>query len=241
MKPASTRDRVRLVIAASALFVLVVVFVWLIYTGTFAWCCAELLKIFEGREHTRRYISSWGNLAPLAFIGLQALQVVIAPIPGEFTGIVGGYLFGTLWNVVYSSIGLTVGSVLAFLAARLIGQPFVKLMISRRTFEKLEHFTKQKGALTILIMFMIPGFPKDILSYLLGLSPMHLVTFCIVCGFGRLPGTLLLSLGGSALYKENWWLLVTVSTICLGLVAFFAWKRESIAGRLGLHGKSADN
>jgi uncharacterized membrane protein YdjX (TVP38/TMEM64 family) len=240
MKPATTKDRVRLIVASSGLLILVIGTAWLVYSGTFVWCCSELVKLFENREHLRRYINSWGGRAPLAFIGLQALQVVIAPIPGEVTGIVGGFLFGTFRNVVYSTIGLTAGSAVAFLTARLIGQPFVNLVISRRTFEKFEHFTQEKGAVTILIMFMIPGFPKDILSYILGLSPMRFVTFCIVCGLGRIPGTLLLSLSGSALYGENWWMLIVVSAICLALVVFFTWKRESAARWFGLHGHADD-
>ena len=62
----------------------------------------------------RDSVAAWGWLAPLVFIGIQALQVIVSPIPGEITGPVGGALFGTTWGVVYSTIGLTIGTLICF-------------------------------------------------------------------------------------------------------------------------------
>jgi len=170
---------------------------------------------FKNKGEMRTYLKSWGAWAPVVFIMIQALQVVVAPIPGELTGAVGGFLFGTWRNILYSSVGLTLGSIVAFMAARLIGLPLVKLVVSQETLEKFDFLMKPRGEVVTLILFMIPGFPKDILSYLLGLSPMRFVAFVVVCAVGRIPGTAMLSLGGAAFYKENWVALGAVALVCL--------------------------
>ena len=130
----------------------------------------------------RAYLQSWGPWAPLVFVVIQALQVVIAPIPGELTGIVGGFLFGTFRATIYSSLGLTLGSAIAFLAARVVGLPLVKLVVRQETLDKFHFLTESRGTIVTLILFMIPGFPKDTLSYLLGLSPMVFLNFFVICG-----------------------------------------------------------
>ena len=77
---------------------------------------------------------------------------------------------------------------------------------------------------------MVPGFPKDVLSYLLGLTPLPFLKFIIICGLGRIPGTVLLGLSGAALYKENWNLVITLIVVCIMLAIVFYFKGEQISG-----------
>jgi uncharacterized membrane protein YdjX (TVP38/TMEM64 family) len=200
------------------------------FTGHLQQICSKLFEIFQGREHLRTYLESWGAWGPSVFVILQALQVVIAPIPGELSGVVGGFVFGTFPSVFYSTLGLTIGSVIAFFAARIIGLPFVKMVVSQETLEKFRFVTERKGIIISLILFIVPGFPKDILCYLLGLSPMGFVTFVLVCGLGRIPGTVMLSFSGAAIFEEDWRLLVIliiVSAVCL-VVFYFKGEKASL-------------
>jgi len=228
MLPVTRGDKIRLALAICMLVLIASGLIWFGRSSHLERYSRELWHLLESKEHMRDYLNSWGPLAPLAFVVIQALQVLVAPIPGEITGFAGGFIFGTARNVLYSTIGLTVGSTIAFLAARVIGRPLVNLIISHETFEKFKHLTERRGAITILILFMIPGFPKDILSYLLGLSPMNLLTFVIVCGLGRIPGTVLLSLSGSALYSESWIFLGIISGLAILLVLFFYFKSDVV-------------
>jgi uncharacterized membrane protein YdjX (TVP38/TMEM64 family) len=218
MKPVTRQDKIRLAIAVFLLAVIVATLAALAATEYWQHLSEMVASAFKNRGEMRAYLKSWGARAPLAFITIQALQVIVAPIPGELTGAVGGFLFGTWLNVLYSSVGLTLGSVIAFLAARLIGLPLVKLVVRQETLERFHFLTKPRGEVATLVLFMIPGFPKDILSYLLGLSPMPFLAFVVVCTLGRIPGTVMLSLGGAAFYKENWILLSVLAFVCL--VAF---------------------
>ncbi len=220
MRILNEQDRRRVILAVSLLAGIVVLVAILGFMGLLAPLYHGMWETFRGREQLRSYIVSWGAWAPLVFIAVQALQVVMAPVPGELTGAVGGFIFGTVPSLLYSTIGLTTGSVIAFLAARIIGLPLVKLAVSQPTLEKFHFLTERRGTFIAALLFVIPGFPKDILCYILGLSPMGLVTFSLVCALGRIPGTVMLSYCGCAVYDENWTSLVVVSIVCLVSIAF---------------------
>ncbi len=225
MQTINQQDRTRLIIAVTLLTLLGSVVVYLALSGQLSPMVAQLWELFKDRNQLRSYVESWGAWAPLAFILIQAFQVVFAPIPGELTGAVGGFIFGGIPTIVYSSLGLTIGSMIAFLAARVMGLPLVKLVVSKEALEKFHFLTERRGALLALILFAIPGFPKDILSYILGLSPMRFPAFVTVCTLGRIPGTIMLSFSGSALYNEDWTFLIVMSVICaVALGAVFVWR-----------------
>jgi uncharacterized membrane protein YdjX (TVP38/TMEM64 family) len=104
----------------------------------------------------------------------------------------------------------------------------VQLVVGKQAFEKFHFLTEWRGTLVTFFLFVIPGFPKDILSYLLGVSPMGFWTFTLVCTLGRIPGTVMLSYSGSAVYDENWYLLVAVSVACLLTIATAYFYRDTI-------------
>lgn len=221
-------EKTKLVIAIFLLAILGVAVAILSVSGHLGWLWEKFWEIFANRESLRDYVESWGNYAPVAFIVIQASQVVVAPIPGEFTGAIGGFIFGAFPNIVYSSVGLMLGSMIAFLAARVLGLPLVKLVVSKKLLNTFQFVTERRGMLVALALFALPGFPKDILSYILGLSPMGFMTFLLVCGFGRLPGTIMLSLSGAAVFDENWTLLVILSLLCLAAIGAFFVSRDRI-------------
>lgn len=221
-------DRKRVMLALALLGAMMCAAAALLATGRLQPLIAGLTVAFSGKEALRDYVVSWGSWAPAAFITVQMFQVVVAPIPGEFTGAVGGFMFGAIPNITYSTIGLTLGSILAFLASRIIGLPLVKLVVKPQLMERFHFLTERRGAALAFILFLVPGFPKDILSFILGLSPMGFLPFVLVCGLGRLPGTVMLSYSGSALYEENWALLAGLSVVAAIMVSLTYLFRERI-------------
>jgi uncharacterized membrane protein YdjX (TVP38/TMEM64 family) len=157
----------------------------------------ELFEFYANKKAIGQYVKDAGPYGPIVFILLQALQVVLAPIPGEATGILGGYLFGTLPGLIYSTIGLTLGSCLGFGLGRWLGLPFVRRLVTQETYHKFDFLTQAKGELVVFLLFLIPGFPKDTLCYILGVSPLPFGTFLLVSTVGRIPGTWLLSVQGT--------------------------------------------
>lgn len=156
----------------------------------------DLHLFFKDTSHLIEFINSFGTLSVVVFVGIQILQVIFAPIPGEVTGFIGGYIYGSVLGTIYSTIGLTVGSWLAFMLARFFGLPFVEKVVSRDTMQKYDYFMEHQGKLVTFIFFLIPGFPKDSLCYVLGLSHIRTKTFLFVSVIGRLLGTAMLSVSG---------------------------------------------
>lgn len=157
----------------------------------------NLVQFYSSRKEVKAFLTSFGPYAPIPFIVLQALQVVFAPIPGEATGFLGGYVFGTWLGFLYSSIGLTLGSAAAFGLGRWLGSHVVRRLISDAVYHRFDFIARTGGELVTLLFFLIPGFPKDYLCFLLGVSPIPFRTFLIISTFGRMPGTWLLSIQGA--------------------------------------------
>ena len=182
--------------------------------------------------HRQKWIKSVlkaaGPLAPLVFILIQALQVVFAPIPGEATGFIGGYLFGAPLGLLYSTLGLTLGSVGAFLIARWLEEHYVKRWIPAEILQKFDFLMERQGALVAFILFLLPGFPKDYLCFVLGLSRMPFKLFLLICVVGRLPGTLLLTLQGAKVYKGDYYSTLVILGLCLVLVLVLGYYREPV-------------
>lgn len=185
-------------------------------------------RLFSDREQTRQFISSFGSSAPAIFILIQVLQVLLAPIPGEATGFIGGYLFGVLPGFIYSSIGLTAGSWLNFMIGRFLGERYVRKLIPADQFKKIDRKVKRQGVILLFILFLFPGFPKDYLCLALGLSTLPVKIFVFLAGVGRMPGTFVLSLQGAFLYEQNYVLLGILIGACLILALLCYVYRERI-------------
>ena len=176
----------------------------------------DYLKDFKNiSDSLRDDILAHGPRAPLFFILIQVLQVVFAPIPGEASGLLGGYLFGAGPSFVYSSIGLTMGSAAAFGFGRLLRKFLSERIKETAFYRKFNHLVHRSEFLIPFILFIIPGFPKDSLSYLLGMSTMSLPSFLFITAIGRMPGTLMLSLQGAEVYNGNYLKLVVLLLLSL--------------------------
>ncbi len=201
---------------------------------------AYLGQLQAQKDRFRDWINSFGLWGPLVFIGVQIGQVVFSPIPGELTGFLGGYIYGVWTATLYSTIGLSLGSYLAFAIGRWLGRPFVEKLMSRTVIEKFDFLVTNKGAIFAFIFFSIPGFPKDYMCYLLGLSPLSMRSFLIVATLGRIPGTIVLGLQGANLYNERYGLFFALLAGIIVVGALTGYYKESIREWLrGKAGKSA--
>lgn len=165
-------------------------------------------------------LNSFGWKGILIFIGFQVFQVVVAAIPGEFVQIAGGYVYGTFAGTLYSLAGIVTGSVLVFTIARLIGYPVVKLFVTPKQLEKFSFMmNSDKSEAAMFILFLIPGIPKDILTYIAGLTPVKPFRFFVIITIGRLPALLGSSFIGHSTQKGDYGIAIIVSTIAVVLFA----------------------
>jgi uncharacterized membrane protein YdjX (TVP38/TMEM64 family) len=167
----------------------------------------DLYTFFTSKDKIIDFIQSFHPYDEIIFILLQITQVVAAPIPGELTGFIGGYLYGPVLGTIYSTIGLTLGSWIAFALAHFFGQPFIEKAVNKEVLVKFDRFMEHQGVLVSFFLFLIPGFPKDYLCYIMGVSSMRAVTFLIISAAGRLMGTIMLSVTGSSAREGHYLLL----------------------------------
>ncbi len=181
--------------------------------------------LFSDKEKIESFMASYGNGigAPAVFITVQVLQVLFAPVPGEASGFIGGYLFGITRGFIYSSIGLTIGSWINFLIGRFLGEHYVRKLIPAKQLNKFDTIIKRQGVIAVFILFVFPGFPKDCLCFFLGFSAIPLKLFLILASIGRMPGTFMLSLQGSLLIEQSYEMFALIFGICIVLI-FIAFR-----------------
>jgi uncharacterized membrane protein YdjX (TVP38/TMEM64 family) len=187
----------------------------------------KLYDLYQNHQEFKKTISSYGAYAPLAYILLQVLQIIIAPIPGGAVEFLGGVLFGVKAGFIYSMIGLTLGSWLAFSLARIFEKVAVEKFVSEQTRKKFDYLVEHQGAILSFILFLIPGFPKDALCYILGLTPMHLGIFLAISTIGRIPGTLMATLQGAKAFEHQYMLFsILLGLSTLVLLIFYVYHEE---------------
>lgn len=164
-----------------------------------------MISFFLNKERITVFLHSLGPLSFIGFIILQAAQVIISPIPGEVTGLIGGFLYGKVLGTIISTIGLTIGSMVAFSLSRYFGRPFADKFVKKETMERYDYLLHHKGAFLVFLLFLIPGFPKDLLCYILGLGHLSTREFLIISTLGRFMGTVLLTFGGDYIRHQQYY------------------------------------
>lgn len=166
---------------------------------------ARWLSSFS-QEDFRDYIQSFGIWGWLVFLGLQVLQVFVALIPGELLESGAGFAFGPLAGTVICYIGIAIGSVIIFALTRLFGVRLVEIFISREKINELRFInTERKRNGLIFLLFLIPGTPKDLITYFVGLTDIKLSAFLIISLIARLPSVLSSTFGGHLLGEGEYW------------------------------------
>ncbi|MDR1033105.1 MAG: TVP38/TMEM64 family protein [Candidatus Nomurabacteria bacterium] len=181
----------------------------------------DLFALFSQADGVKNFIRSAGGFGPLVFVALQILQVVIAPIPGQVVGIVGGYLFGW-WGLLLSMIGSGVGYYIVFKIARRFGRPLAEKLFKKDSIKKFDYITESSGAFILFIIFLLPFFPDDMICYLAGLTKVPIKNLMAAAIGGRFPGFLVATLAGNGLDSHNMNLIIatTIGSLLLGAICY---------------------
>ena len=183
-----------------------------------------LVSFASNPEILRVWMQDLGIWGILIFGIFNFLQVVFAVIPGGPFELAAGYIFGAVPGTLLCDITMTISSVVVFLLVRKFGIRFVELFISRRQIENMEFLKdNQKVQSVLFFIFLLPGTPKDVVTYLAGLTNLSLKSWIFICFVGRFPAILLTALGGSALGDAKYGIVAIV--IVVFAVAYLAGMR----------------
>ncbi len=214
----------RIVLIASIALILVVMGLIGYFVGV------PLVKEFrESPETFRAYVDEHGLLGPLLMIGITMMQVVVALLPGEPFELAAGFVFGWVEGSLLCMIGIVVASSLVFLMVALFGRKVVELFFKEDKIRQYAFLQNEKRLnVFVFILFLIPGTPKDLLTYVVPLTPMKLGDFLWITLLARLPSLLSSTVTGSMAHQGSY----TGALITYGVTILFSglailWYRKS--------------
>lgn len=176
----------------------------------------RLLHFASDPAGLRAWAENQGIWGRLALVGIQILQVVVAVLPGEVVEIAAGYTFGAWEGMILCLLGTIVGSAIIYAFTRRFGVKMVEAFISREKLDSLKFIhNSRKLNILIFVLFFIPGTPKDLITYFIGLTPMKLSTFLALSTIARIPSVVSSTLGGNAMDLRNYGVALVVFAITL--------------------------
>ncbi|MGI6498573.1 MAG: TVP38/TMEM64 family protein [Oscillospiraceae bacterium] len=176
-----------------------------------------MLQFVSEPEQFRLWVDGHGFFGRLAFIGMMALQIIIAFIPGEPLEIGAGYAFGFWEGTLLCMIGIILGSSLVFGMTRKWGTRLVALFFPMEKIRSLKFLQDGKRLHTLIFfLFFIPGTPKDLLTYMAGLTPIAFKTYFFISNVARIPSVVTSTIGGNALGEQNYvFAVVTLAVVAV--------------------------
>ncbi|MDO4741131.1 MAG: GNAT family N-acetyltransferase [Eubacteriales bacterium] len=196
----------------------------------------ELILFVSDPALFRAWVQGMGFVGKLAYIGIMIVQVVVAIIPGEPIELVAGYAFGAWQGLLLAQIGTLIGSASIFLAVKKWGMRAVEAFMPK---EKLQSFrflqdSTRRNAIVFLIFF-IPGTPKDVLTYFVGLTPMKLGEWLLITSIARIPSVLSSTLTGAAIGDNQYLIAVAIYgvTAIVSLIGALIYKKMHAKQSLG--------
>ena len=200
-----------------AIFVIILIYISVKYAP-------EIKQLINDPEQFRLFLLSYGDKSILVFILFHIIQVVIAVIPGDPVQIAGGYIYGTLWGTIYSTLGTLLGSIIALYIVHLLGFSIIRLLVSPKYVQKFDFLIKNKRTEIIMfILYLIPAFPKDFLTYIAGLTSIKPVRFFFITTIARFPEIHITSYIGAHLEQNSYTEVIIASVIVLlvFVISFF--------------------
>lgn len=185
--------------------IIAIIIVILFSAAIFLLVGKPLISFVSEPEKFRQWVDAFGIWGRLLFIGMIVLQVIIAIIPGEPFEIAAGYAFGSLEGMILCMAGIITGSIIIFLLVRKFGMMLVEVFFSKEKIASLTFLQNNKKMnLLFFVIMLIPGTPKDLLSYFAGLTEMKLSSWILIVAVSRIPSVITSSIGGSALGEKKY-------------------------------------
>ena len=160
-------------------------------------------------------LGAWG---PIVFMALNIAQVLLAIIPGGPFEVAAGALWGPIWGTIMCDVAMSIGGVITFLFVRKFGIKFIELFTTREKIESVKFLkANKKSTFLLFLFFLLPGTPKDLMCYVVGLSDIKLGTWILINLIGRFPAILLSAFGGHAVTKQNIGIFIAVFAVIIVL------------------------
>lgn len=183
----------------------------------------------DGLQRVLEDVRNAGVGGVFILLAFQFLQIVVAFIPGEIVQIAAGMMYGPWIGALVVIVGAVISSAFIFAIVHKLGAPFVCAMIPEKWMSKLERFeNSEKLDVMVFVLFLIPGLPKDVFTYLVPLTNMSMRNFVVLANIGRMPGVLISTLGADKLIEGDYGqsAILFVIAAVIGILAI--WQHDRI-------------
>lgn len=161
---------------------------------------------FENPQMFRDFVEEHYIWGVLIMFFMFVIQVILALIPGGLLEVACGYAFGSVIGGIIAVAGIMTGSALTIILVRKFGKKFAQLFYPDEKLESIKILkNKKKRNALVFFVFFIPGTPKDLLTYVVGLTDMSIPMYLLLTGIARTPAILVSTVGGDALGLEKYW------------------------------------
>lgn len=203
-----------------------------------------MVTLASDPEKFRLWLAERRTSGRFLYMAMVFLQVIVAVIPGEPLEIAGGYAFGALEGTLLCLASATVGSILIFFLVRRFGVRLVTLFFSQEKLHSVRFLQySPRRTFLYLIVFMIPGTPKDLLCYFAGLTEIRFPAFLLICSLGRLPSIVTSAVGGDALGTKSYFFAVVVFilTFAISGLGLLCYQRICKKHAVSVHNQEAED
>ena len=201
---------------------LIIVVILLVVLTVYLFPVIKNLSTSNGQMEFKNQVENMGIMGYLALFGLQFSQIFLAILPGEPIEVLAGMCYGGIGGLIFIEISLFIITAIIFFSVKKLGRKFVYSFCSKERIEKIENSklfqNPKKIEWIMLILFLIPGSPKDLLIYIAGLLPLKPFRFILISTFARLPSVISSTFAGSILIAGNWKLSIYIYVITFAIV-----------------------
>lgn len=190
-----------------------------------------LIRFINKPDELRDYLESFGILAPLMFILLTMIQIIIPFIPGEPFELLAGYSFGFIKGSLLCLIAGSIASIIIILSVKKYGRKLITSFFKEEQINKLSFLNSKKSFVIFGILFILPGTPKDLLCYIGGLNNYDFVPLVLITTIGRIPSIISSTYPGNAINEKNYGLAIIIYAITIVISLSSAYIYEKITNR----------
>lgn len=215
------RNRIMAIIKAIVFILIVFIIPLCIYLTH-----RDFFAMFTSVSEIEEYVKQYKGYGAIVFIGAQIIQIIICVIPGQPFQFAAGYLYGWGIAILLSIAGAFIGSTITFYLAKLLGRDAMHLFFGdKKAMEYVEKIDSPSGFLVLFILYFIPGFPKDAVSYLAGLSQLKWAPFIVITTAARIPAMFGSILVGTFISTKQY-NLVAVVVIVVIIVSILSFRHK---------------
>lgn len=161
--------------------------------GVLGW----MLRPHISHEALKQWVHDAGAWGPVALLGVQAGQILAAPIPGVFVPVIAGVLYGPLWGSVLTAVGTAIGSTAAFAIGRGAGRKIAERWIGVEALDQAQKAIRGKRWLALIPIFLFPFSPADALCFMSGIAGVSWPHFLVVVLLGRIPKDVVIAISSA--------------------------------------------